>query len=185
VLRRAISLVTIGALLAALAVSVVWSVLPSRGFESTVTLLGLVAAATGIPAERWAAARELRERAVVGLRQEVVTNRDLLAEIRTSPGAGRRRVYPRLVVTAAELAAVSGAFGAARDADLLRRVTAYRHAAQELNRRLDLTELRMFATETMSVEEVRSLDAALRRPGGVLDGFADQLTELDTALTAR
>lgn len=182
-LRRTIGIATVGALLAALAVSVVWTATPgSRGFESTVTLLGLIAAATGIPAERWAAARELRDRSVTGLVQELATNRAVLDEIRTAAGPVRRRVYPRLVVSAAELAAVSGAFGAARDAALLGEVTDYRNAALELNRRLDLTELRMFATAELGIEELRSLDAALRRPGGILDAFADRLDDLARAL---
>ena len=81
--RRSISAVTGAALVLALIFSISWWYdSPRPGLEPAATVLALVAAIAGIPAERWAAARERRVRALRAVRQEVSKNREILEDSR-------------------------------------------------------------------------------------------------------
>jgi hypothetical protein len=153
--------------------------------EASANVLALGAAIIGIPAERWASARERRDRALRTLAEEMTRNEPLLDTlISVDGGPAARHVYPRLLLSAADLAVTSGALGADRDHDLLERILRWRDAVHELNRRLDLTELRMFAGTTISDRELRGLQVALHRPGGLLSEVSGQYAELRRALAA-
>src|SRR5262249_28646060 len=94
----------------------------------------------------------------------------------------RPRVYPRLPVSATESALISGALAERRDADLLRRLHAWRDDVKGFNRRLELTELRLFTTglhvTTGLHEEIAELERALHRDDGYLNELHRQVRDL-------
>lgn len=182
-LRRWISVVTVGALVLALLSSLGWWVTgDSRFFEPGATVLALLAALSGIPAERWAAARERRGRAVDAVGRELARNLDLLADPRFPPhSTAHRRVFPRLMAAAVDTAVISGAFARAGDEDLVFRLLEWRNLVQELNHRLDLTEMRMFAVQDVDRAELRDLDEAL---AGFLDTVRRRREDLADLLAA-
>jgi hypothetical protein len=114
-------------------------------------------------------------RAVTG---ELAENERILADPRLSPDAARRRqVYPRLIVSAVDLALVSGALGRPRDAELTGLLHRWRDAVHELNRRLDLTEMRTFNTD-VSEDELRSFQRALHSEDSYLTETRERLARL-------
>ncbi len=97
------------------------------------------------------------------------------------PGAfRRRRVYPRLVVSAVDSAFASGALSRRRDGELIAKLHAWRDTVNTVNRRLDLTESLTFATS--STDEVEAFNRALHRSDGYLTGARALLAELQSYL---
>jgi hypothetical protein len=182
-LRRWISVVTVGSLVFALLSSVAWWLgYAPRVFEPAANVLALLAALSGIPAERWASARERRGRALDAVGRELERNRDLLGDRRFPPlGGAYRRVFPRLMSAAVDTAVISGAFGRASDDELVFRLQEWRNLVHELNHRLDLTEMRMFAVQDVDAKELRDMDEAL---AGFLANVRSRREELAGTLGA-
>jgi hypothetical protein len=168
VLRLAIRLVTLSTLVAALAVSVWWWTDPGRDWlQAPSTALALVAAVTGIPADRWAGQAQARARAIAALRRELAQNQQVLLDPRFQPeNQGVGQVYPRLMLGAVDTALVSGALNASRDRNLVRQLLDWRNAAEDLNRRLEITELRLCIVDVLEREELVPLREMLGRPDG-------------------
>lgn len=183
-LRLTIRFITVAALVGALASAVWWWLHPDQDWlQAPSTALALVAAVSGIPADRWAADAQRRQRALLSLRQELRQNRDILADRRFRPEhQGIGQVYPRLMLGAVDTAFISGGFDASRDKALVEQLLAWRNVAKDLNRRLDMTELRLLTVERLSGDELSALRAILDRPDGYFVLAAGQLDELEAAL---
>ena len=106
----------------------------------------------------------------------------VLADRQFTPSAGeppRRRVYRRLPTSAVGAALASSALADQSDQELLGLLHRWRDAADGFNRRLDLTELRMFLTD--KPDEVRKFDQILHDNA---DRLRRQLIELQHSLPA-
>jgi hypothetical protein len=184
--RRVISWISVVALVFALCTSLLWWYRGSwNRMEAAASTFTLFAAVVGIPAERWAASRERRNRALHALRQELAKNREVTADDRfTTPlgATAARKVYPRLLVSAVDTALISGAFDARQDQELLSQLYEWRDAVRELNRRLDLTEIHLFTVPSIGSYELRSFEEALRGEGGYFRYVCDKLDELGQRL---
>jgi hypothetical protein len=184
VVRLAIRFVTLASLVGAIALSIWWSTVPGTDWlQAPSQLLALLAALAGIPADRWAATAERRSRALLSLRRELLQNREVLADQRFSPESqGVGLVYPRIMLGAVDTAFISGALHPSRDQELIRRLLDWRNAAEDLNRRLDITELRLCTIEAIDREELALLRDIARRPDGYFALAVRQLTALTGAL---
>jgi hypothetical protein len=189
VIRRCITVVTFTALLLAVALCVVWLIVsPYRNspLEPLVNALVVLAALTGIFAERWAGVRQRRAQTLHAVAMELARNVELLADAAFAPNTeheAQPAVFPRLLVSAADTALVSGALDPRRDIALTPLLHGWRDAATGLNRRLDLTESLMF--DPRSRGEVPYILDALHREGGYLDHSRRVLTELTAEVSAR
>lgn len=185
-LRASLRFVTLAALFGALAVSIWWWWDPAREWlQAPGTTLALVAAVAGIPADRWAAQAQRRSRALSSLTRELAQNREVLLDPRFQPEhQGVGGVYPRLMLGAVDTALISGALDARRDADLARRLLDWHNAAQDLNRRLDITELRLCTIDQLDREELQSLRDMVRRPDGHFAMATQLMDGLQSALDA-
>jgi len=115
--------------------------------------LTLVAGLTGIFVERLTAEAERRTEVVRAVAAELRENTRLLRDDRFSPNTPTtRQVYPRLVVSAVDLALVSGALGLRRDAELVGLLHRWRDTVHLFNRRLDLTEISTFSISPAQLE---------------------------------
>src|SRR2546423_2948047 len=167
--RLVITYATFGALAVSLVVGVVWFVDSPAGqrFEPAVNTLALLAGLTGIFAERWAAERERRNQAVASIATELRHNRELLDDEAFQPTElNRRRVYPRLMVSAVDSAFASGALSPRRDTELIDRLHRWRSTVNAVNHRLDLTESLTFTST--SEDEIEQVNRALHRGDGHL-----------------
>jgi len=184
-LRQLATVTTFAGLAGAIGVSLAQTLAvhgPARLGPAT-QLLALIAALTGISAERFATERQRRRQALSTLIDELLANRAILDTMLCTLGGtptARRRVYPRLVVSATEGTIGSGAL--ADDCELLTRLHEWHNAVVDLNRRLDLTEMLTFLQSTP--ESIRSFEQALSRDGGrihriarLLDDFLDFLDQ--------
>ena len=181
-LRRAVvTWVTYGLLGVAFMLGVLWLVHPQNSrWEPAVNSLTLVAGLTGIFVERLTAEAERRTEVLRAVADELQENTRLLSDERFSPDAPTtRQVYPRLVVSAVDLALVSGALGMHRDAELVGLLHRWRDTVHLFNRRLDLTEISTFSN-TISPAELAAFHRALHRENSY---FAATREMLDTLLT--
>jgi hypothetical protein len=181
--RLAITIATFGALAIALLVGVAWFIEspPGQRWEPAVNTLALLAGLTGIFAERWAAERERRTQAVRSIRTELEHDRRILGDEAFSPEhLDRRRVYPRLMVSAVDSAFAAGALSPRRDTELIDRLHRWRATVNAMNRRLDLTESLTFTTT--SANEIEQFNTALHRDDGYLHGVRELLDELYAVL---
>jgi hypothetical protein len=177
--RLVITYATFAALAVALLLGVGWFFDSPSGqrFEPAVNTLALLAGLTGIFAERWAAERERRNQAVSSIATELRHNRELLADAAFRPiELDRRRVYPRLMVSAVDSAVDSGALSPRRDGELIDTLHRWRSTVNAVNRRLDLTESLTFTTT--SATEIEQFNRALHREDGYLHGVRELLDEL-------
>ncbi len=152
-------------------------------FEPAVQSLGLISCLTGVLVERRAAARERRQLAMAALAEEMSTCVTIFDDPRFVPREGtplRPYVYPRLPTSATESALISGAFSERRDVEMLRRLYAWRESANGFNRRLDLTELRLFTVA--SHKEIGEFERALHRDDGYLNELRHDVRELTAYL---
>ncbi|HSV65560.1 MAG TPA: hypothetical protein VLJ59_06595 [Mycobacteriales bacterium] len=176
-----IAVATFGCICVAWVISGVWLFVASgtSRFEPAVQILGLLAGVTGILAERRATGQERRRLALTSLADELRRGAATLADPRLAPADGtnrRPRVYPRLPVSAVDAALVSGALAEQDDAGLLGRLHEWRDVVSGFNRRLDLTEMRIFTAG--AAEEIPDFDRALHRSDGYLDQIRRHLHEL-------
>jgi hypothetical protein len=177
--RLVITYATFAALAVAALLGVAWFFDSPSGqrFEPAVNTLALIAGLSGIFAERWAAERERRHQAVSSIAIELRHNRDLLDDVAFQPTElDRRRVYPRLMVSAVDSAFASGALSPRRDGELIEALHRWRATVNAVNRRLDLTESLTFATT--SADEIEQFNRALHRDDGYLQGVRELLDEL-------
>jgi hypothetical protein len=182
--RKVIVSLTNGSLVLAFILAIVWLWTGRDGLEAAATVSALFAAIAGVRVERWAGAREQRKRALEALMAELERNKQIIAGERFQPLHGpsaRRRVFPRLNLSAVDAAVISGALESRRDQGLLHVLYQWRDSVRELNHRLDLTEVYLFSADVIQTEELEAFDEALHSTDGI---FTEVATLLD-ALTAR
>lgn len=178
-LRRLATVTTFAGLIGAFGASLTWMLVadgPAR-LQPTAQALALVAALTGIVAERYAAQQQRRRQALTTLTGELLANRAILDEMLSvlgGPHAVRRRVYPRLLVSATDGTIAFGALTG--DADLLARLHDWRNQVLDFNRRLDLTEMLTFLQGTP--EEIHSFGLALSREDGRVRRISQLLNDV-------
>lgn len=183
--RTIITVTTYGLLAVAFVLGVAWLVWPDNSrWEPAVNTITLVAGLTGILVGRLTAEAERRTQVLQAVADELQENTRLLADPRFSADQARRRqVYPRLVVSAVDLALVSGALARQRDADLFGLLHRWRDTVHEFNRRLDLTEIRTF-TDSISDEELEGFRRALHSENSYLAATRETLGTLIICLDA-
>jgi hypothetical protein len=151
----------------------------SSWFEPVVQTLGVVACLSGVLVERRATARDRRRLAMSAFQEELVRGASMLEDPRFRPRAGaslRPYIYPRLPLSALDTLLTLGVLTERRDIELLRRLHGWREAANGFNRRLDLTELRLF---TVGLDkEVGEFDRALHSDNGYLIELRHEVSEL-------
>ncbi|MET9268957.1 hypothetical protein [Kribbella sp. NPDC003557] len=181
--RTVVSLVTYGLLALAFVLGVLWFFWPEGSrWEPAVNSLTLVAGLTGIFVERLTAEAERRTEVLRAVADELQENTRLLNDERFSPDAPTtRQVYPRLVVSAVDLALVSGALGLRRDAELVGQLHRWRDTVHLFNRRLDLTEISTFSN-TISPAELAAFHRALHRENSYFAATREKLEKLLGAL---
>jgi len=171
---------TFGSVAISAAISITWFVTASGAsrFEPAVQTLGLLAGLTGVLAERRAAARERRHLTLVTLMDELRRGVSILDDPQFAPTkeSPRPRVYPRLPVSATDAALISGALAERSDDGLLRLLHNWRDEVNGFNRRLELTEIRIF-TPGMPTE-VAEFERTLHRRNGYLNQIRHHLRDL-------
>ncbi|TDW15423.1 hypothetical protein [Kribbella kalugense] len=177
--RTVVSVVTYGLLGLAFVLGVIWFFWPGNSrWEPAVNSLTLVAGLSGIFVERLTAEAERRTEVLRAVADELHENTRLLNDERFSPDAPTsRQVYPRLVVSAVDLALVSGALGLHRDADLVGLLHRWRDTVHLFNRRLDLTEISTFSN-TISAAELTAFHRALHRENSYFAATREMLQNL-------
>jgi hypothetical protein len=186
VYKRLVNWVAIASLCAALLFGVLWFLDyagRAAAWEAGATVLALFAAVAGLPGERWAAARERRASARKAVQRERDENLAILTEDMQpmTLANARRRVYPRLLTSALTMAIASGEYAASSDEPILAALLACHDDLTQLNHRLDLLELRMFLTASISPQELVDLDRPLYRPDGYVAVVRQSLEDLVNA----
>jgi hypothetical protein len=156
--RVASSAVTFASLLAATIVSIVWffEVGGQQRWEPAVTALALIAAFTGIYAERWALASERRREAWAAIRSECERNLQIFADERfdhSSASQPQARVYPRFSNSSALRVLGSSPLSLRGHSILNALLFEWTLVCAELNHRLDLTEMLVFTHPSMDMIE--------------------------------
>lgn len=179
-----IALTTFGSVAISAVISITWFVTASGAsrFEPAVQTLGLLAGLTGVLAERRAAARERRDLTLLTLDNELRRSASVLDDPRFAPSknAPRPRVYPRLPVSATDAALISGALAEHSDGELLQLLHNWRDEANGFNRRLDLTEMRIFTSGTPA--EITQFEQNIHRSDGYLNQIRRNLRGLQKYL---
>jgi len=179
-----IALATFGSVAISAAISITWFVTSSGAsrFEPAVQTLGLLAGLTGVLAERRAVARERRHLALVTLVDELRRSILILDDPQFAPSkeTPRPRVYSRLPVSATDAALISGALAKRSDDNLLRLLHSWRDEVNGFNRRLELTEVRIFTSGMPT--EVAEFEQTLHRSNGYLDQIRRHLRDLQSHL---
>ncbi|MFF4117120.1 hypothetical protein [Streptomyces sp. NPDC001714] len=183
-LRVAVRTTTFVLLFGLMVQSVWWCFIPDEPIMQPVNaLLAVSAAISGIPADRLATAAERRRRALLALRHELGRNRSLLADacaLAQRPGYGQ--IYPRLILDALDTAALLSALSPIRDQAVLARVMDWRGTAADLNRRLEMTELRLCSGEPVDRSELALLRDIAGRPDGPFAQASSSLEELHESI---
>lgn len=181
-----IAVATFGSIAVAALISIVWlgTASGTARFEPAVQALGLLAGLTGVLAERRATTRERRHLTIVALGDELRRVHALLVDPHFAPSTQppRPRVYPRLPVSATDAALTSGALAEQGDNDLLRLLHNWRDEVNGFNRRLELTEFRIFTSGIPA--EVAEFERTLHRRDGYLSQVQRHLRELQDYLVA-
>lgn len=182
-MKRLVTLITFVSLLLGFILATVWWA-KERNFEPLLTALGLLATITGIFAERWASAYEKKIEFMRALLNECRANKAILSDNRFKPNSrksGRPIVFPRLIISGTETALASGVFAERKDRELFSLLYNWLRTANEFNRRLDITELRVFTN--LSPQEMISLYEALQESKEFDDTVI--LTEKIATITSR
>ncbi len=181
-----IAVATFGSITVAATISIAWLITTSgtSRFEPAVQALGLLGGLAGVLAERRAAARERRHLALITLADELRRDASILQDPRfaLSKDIPRARVYPRLPVSATDAALTLGALAERGDGDLLRRLHNWRDEVNGFNRRLELTEIRLFTSEVPT--EIAEFEHALHHSNGYLNHIRSHLRDLQNYLDA-
>ncbi|WP_406048159.1 hypothetical protein [Kribbella sp. NBC_00889] len=183
--RTVVTALSHGLLGLAFSLGVIWFFWPENSrWEPAVNSLTLVAGLTGIFVERLTAEAERRTEVLRAVADELEENKRLLNDERFSAATPTtRQVYPRLVVSAVDLALVSGALGLHRDSELVGLLHRWRDTVNLFNRRLDLTEISTFSN-SISSEELAAFHRALHRENSYFAATRDKLETLLTRLPA-
>ncbi|TCC64438.1 hypothetical protein E0H73_08540 [Kribbella pittospori] len=183
--RTVVTALSYGLLGLAFGLGVIWFFFPENSrWEPAVNSLTLVAGLTGIFVERLTAEAERRTEVLRSVADELQENQRLLNDERFSPATPTtRQVYPRLVVSAVDLALVSGALGLHRDSELVGLLHRWRDTVNLFNRRLDLTEISTFSN-SISSEELAAFHRALHRENSYFAATREKLETLLTRLPA-
>jgi hypothetical protein len=184
VFRRLAATVMLASLIAATVLSFIWVLVSGNAdlLESSAQTLGLVGALTAIVAERIAAERQTRLQAMAGLVDELHKNEEIIADLRVTLGQlARRRVYPRLLISATDGMITSGVLTTAGDRELTAKLHLWRNEVADFNRRLDLTEMMTFLQGTPEV--IRGFEQALGSDNGRLRQVEVLLRELLNSIT--
>src|SRR5262249_52490556 len=175
-----IAVATFGSVGVSAAISVVWfaTAQGASRFEPAVATLGLLAGLTGVLAERRAAAQERRHITLMGLMDELQRDISILDDPRLAPSqeVPRPRVYPRLPVSATDTALISGVLAQSKDTELLQRLHNWRDEVNGFNRRLELTEIRIFTVEVP--KEIAEFERVLYHSDGYLNQLRRHLHDL-------
>ena len=179
-----ITVATFSSIAASAVISVVWLVTATgtSKFHPAVEILGLLVGLTGVLGERRASARERRHLTLIALTDELQRVASILDNPRFNQNAEtpRPRVYPRLPVSATDAALTSGALTQRGDDDLLRLLHNWRDEINGFNRRLDLTEIRVFTLGALA--EITEFERVLHRNDGYLAQIRRHLQELQDVL---
>jgi hypothetical protein len=179
-----VTAVTAASMSAAVGLSVGWllSAPGASRFEPAVSMFGLVAGLTGALAQRRAAARERRVLVLTALADELGTDAVLLAGL-AAPAGGRerRRVHPRLPISAVDVALTSGVLDGPADAGLVRQLHRWRTEVSGLNRRLELSELLAFVAPRGA--DAGQFERAVPHRDSYLQDLREQLRMLRDELT--
>jgi hypothetical protein len=184
--RQLVQTLTIVCLASAVVTAVIGLFLAdaSSKIELGVEAFAIVAAISGIFAERRAAAAERRASVLSALASELRRNGHVLADPRFIPmdvdARPRARVYPRLLVSASETALISGALESSSDEQLVHLLHTWRDTINEFHQRLSIAELRAFIN--LDPEEILNIDQVIHEAGGFLDRLGSQLDELSAHL---
>jgi hypothetical protein len=175
-----ITVVTFGSVAISEAISISWFFTVSGGsrFEPAIQMLGLLGGLAGVLGERRAAARERRHLTLVALVDELRMDSSILGApyFSINDETPRPRVYPRLPISATDAALTSGALTNRGDEDLLRRLHNWRDVVNGFNRRLELTEIRIFTSDRPG--EITEFERALHGSDSYLNAVRDHLFEL-------
>lgn len=183
--RVVVTWLTYGLLGVAFVLGVLWFCLPEYNrWEPAVNTLTMVAGLTGIFLERFAAAADRREQVLHAAADELAANERILSERFRPDESGRSKVFPRLAISAVDLAVVSGALDHPRDTELVGLLHGWRDTVVQFNRRLDLTEMRTFIVAA-SDSERRALHDRLHSADGFLAETRDKLAQLTASLHRR
>jgi hypothetical protein len=179
-----IAVATFGSIATSAVISMTWFFTTSGTFEfeQAVQSLGLLAGLTGILAERRASARERRHHTLTALADELRRATSVLDNLQFTQGTEtlRPRVYPRLPVSATDAVLTSGALTERSDDDLFRLLHNWRDEVNGFNRRLELTEIRVFTLGTLA--EVAEFERALHHSDGYsLNQIRRHLRDLQSA----
>lgn len=181
-----ITVVTFGSVAVSGLISILWLVAADGAsrFEPAVSGLGLLGGLAGILAERRATARERRHLALLTLVDELRRGTEILDDPqfsanRTSPTP---RVYPRLPVSATDATLISGALVKHTDAELLGRLHNWRDEVNGFNRRLELTENRIFTAGMLA--EMIDFERTLHRSDGYMNQTRRYLMDLRNYIAA-
>lgn len=166
------------------AISIAWFI-TAKGtsrFEPAVATLGFIVGLTGSLAERHVAAQERRHVSLKTLMDELRRDALILDALWStlSQDAPRPRVYPRLLISAADATLLSGALDGPRDAELIQRLHSWREEANGFNRRLDLTEIRIFTARIPA--ELTQLERVLYCSDGYLNKTRNHIRDLQNYL---
>ena len=171
---------TFGSVAISEAISISWFVAASgtSRFEPAIQALGLLGGLAGLLAERRAAARERRYLTLTALVDELRRDASILngPYFSLSNETPRPRVYPRLPVSATDAALTSGALANRSDEALLRRLHNWRDEVNGFNRRLELTEIRIFTSGLPA--EIAEFERALHSDDSYLSDIHCQLYDL-------
>lgn len=181
-----IAVITFGFVIFSAVISLIWLITADgvSRFEPAVSGLGLLGGLAGILAERRATAQERRNLALLTLVDELHRDTEILADPRfyTNGPALTPHVYPRLPVSATDATLISGALAEHSDAELLGRLHNWRDEVNGFNRRLELTENRIFTTGAPA--EVAEFERMLYRSDGYLKHVRLHLQDLQDYLSA-
>jgi len=127
-------------------------------YHVDVETLAVLAALTGIYAERYAAATERRRAAISAVEKELDDNISVLQnDSRFKPQDQEKpepRLYPRVAVAAAEACLAQGALSDDGDVDRAAALSHWREGADTFNRGVNLMELLFFGLYLITPDEV-------------------------------
>lgn len=177
--RRIIVVATAASLLLSFSLSALWFFIATGmgRFEPAVESLGLLAGIAGLVAERRAAALEQRDQALLAVRNELETNRQILENLSVnSSSAPRREIYQRLHSSAVDAALSSVVLLPRRDDTLSEQLHEWRNTVTSFNNRLSIAEVLAFTAG--SYEVLRELHELIHGNGEAVLRTRNQLTSL-------
>lgn len=156
---------TLVLLLAATILAAVW-VCVRPDFDSTITLLVLLATITGLVISRWLAERERRRDLLYAVVHELSMNLRALNDLSPPAGlpAGQPYVFPRFYASSLQAAIGSGAFSGGKDRQLFKLMHQWLQRVLELNRRIDITEMETLRSPQRLEEFVRLMSSGRTLP---------------------